>query len=204
MPHINLLPWREEQRCQRNKEFGVTCFVFAVLMLVSVGSVHYWFTQQIEFQSQRNKYIENQIAELDVKIKAIVELDAEKDALEARMTIIQELQSSRPEIVHLFDEVVMSLPEGIFYKRIAQKGRSLTMTGVTQSNARVSSLMRNIESSDWMKNPKLQEIKRDQQKGTEQETLRLSNFVLTTLQQGPKVKAAGEGLGDAPAGDESS
>jgi type IV pilus assembly protein PilN len=175
-----------------------------VLMLVSVGSVHYWFTQQIEFQSQRNKYIKNQIAELDVKIKAIVELDVEKDALEARMTIIQELQSSRPEIVHLFDEVVMSLPEGIFYKKIAQKGRSLTMTGVAQSNARVSSLMRNIESSDWMKNPRLQEIKRDQQKGTEQETLRLSNFVLTTSQQGPKVKVAGEDLGDAPAADESS
>ena len=203
MPHINLLPWREELRTQRNKDFGLTCVVFALLTLAAVGSVHYWFTQQIDFQGQRNKYIENQIAELEVKIQAIEELDAEKDALEARMTIIQELQSSRPEIVHLFDEVVTSLPEGIFYKKITQKGRSLTMTGVAQSNARVSSLMRNIESSDWMKNPKLQEIKREQKKATEQQTLRLSNFILRTSQQGPKVEATGDDVSSA-GGDESS
>jgi type IV pilus assembly protein PilN len=203
MPHINLLPWREEQRRQRNKDFGAMCFLFAVLILVTVGSVHFWFTDQIGKQSKRNNFVEEKITELDMKIKEIKELDAEKDALEARMTIIQELQSSRPEIVHLFDEVVSTLPEGIFYTKITQKGRSLTLTGVAQSNARVSSLMRNIEGSEWMKNPKLKEIKRDQKKATEQETLRLSNFILTTSQQGPKVKAAGEDLGAEPE-DESS
>lgn len=200
MPHINLLPWREEERRQRNKDFGITCFVFAVLALIAIGGVHYWFTQQIELQDQRNKYIRDHIAELDKKIDAIKELDAERERLEARMTIIEELQSSRPEIVHLFDELVSTLPEGIFYKKITQKGRSLTMTGVAQSNARVSSLMRNIESSDWMKNPKLREIKREQKKSSEQETLRLSNFILVTSQKEPKAEATGDERADAAGG----
>ena len=203
MPHINLLPWREELRRQRNKDFGVTCFVFALLMLGAIGGVHYWFTDQIKLQNQRNKYIEDQIAALDKKIAEIKELDAEKERLEARMRIIGELQSSRPEIVHLFDDIVTTLPEGIFYKKITQKGRTLTMSGVAQSNARVSSLMRQVDASDWMQNPKLKEIKREQRKDSEQETLRLSNFILNTSQQGPKTEATGEDVGET-GGDQSS
>ena len=202
MPHLNLLPWREEQRRQRNKDFVLTCVVFAVLMVLTIGGVHYWYKDQIRLQQQRNAFIEGHIQDLDKKIEAIRELDAEKDALEARMTIIAELQSSRPEIVHLFDEVVTSLPEGIFYQKIAQKGRVLTMSGVAQSNARVSSLMRNIEDSSWMQNPKLREIKRDQKKGsTSQETLRLSNFILTTYQDNPNAKSGdGESRGKDSSG----
>lgn len=191
MPHINLLPWREEQRRQRNKDFGITCVVFAVLMLITIGAVHYWFQDQIGKQNQRNQFIEKEIAELDKAIEAIKNLDAEREALLARMQIIQELQASRPEIVHLFDEIVVTLPEGIFYKKIVQKGRKLAFTGVAQSNARVSSLMRNVEDSDWIENPKLQEIKREQQTQGEQETLRLSNFVLNTSQKAQKVVVPG-------------
>lgn len=190
MPHLNLLPWREEQRRQRNKDFVLTCVVFAVLMALTIGGVHYWYKDQIRLKQQRNALIEDNIQDLDKKIEAIRELYAEKDALEARMTIIAELQSSRPEIVHLFDEVVTSLPEGIFYQKIAQKGRVLTMSGVAQSNARVSSLMRNIEDSSWMQNPKLREIKREQKKASAgQEALRLSNFTLTTSQDNPNAKS---------------
>lgn len=176
MPLINLLPWREELRKQRNKDFTTTCIVFAVLTFATIGGVHYWFNQQINSQKARNTFIETEIAQLDEKIKEIKDLDAEKEALLARMQIIEQLQSSRPEIVHLFDEFVSTLPEGIFYNKVVQKGRSITLTGIAQSNARVSSLMRNLDASDWMTNPALVEIRRENKETNEQEVLRLSNF----------------------------
>lgn len=189
MPHINLLPWREEQRTQRNKDFSVTCFVFAIIAGLAVGSVHYWYSKQLENQTSRNDYIKTEIAKLDEKIKTIKDLDAEKERLLARMQIIQQLQASRPEIVHVFDEIVTTLPEGIFYKKIVQKGRSLTLSGVAQSNARVSSLMRNLENSSYLDQPALQVIIRP--KGALKEgELRLSDFTLNVSQT--KIKKKGE------------
>ena len=85
MPHINLLPWREEQRSQRNKDFATTCVVFAVITLMAVGGVHYWFNQRIDWQGARNDLLKGEIAKLDEKIKAIADLDAKREALEARM-----------------------------------------------------------------------------------------------------------------------
>ncbi len=190
MPQINLLPWREELRKQRNKEFGVTCAVFAILMGIVIGSVHYWFNEQIEGQRARNSYIKTEIAKLDKKIEAIKDLDSEKERLLARMEIIQQLQASRPEVVHLFDEIVSTLPEGIFYSKVVQKGSALTLTGVAQSNARVSSLMRNLEDSQYLENPALVEIKREVKDAQGQESLRLSNFILRVKQE--KRKAEGE------------
>ena len=182
MPHINLLPWREEQRTQRNKDFAITCVVFAVITLMAIGGVHYRFTQQIELQGERNNYINKEIAKLDSKIEEIKDLDAKRLALLARMDIIEQLQASRPEIVHLFDAVVQTLPEGVFYTRITQKGRSLNLQGVAQSNARVSTLMRNIESSEWMENPVLDEIVRRKPGGGGDDLLRLSDFKLKAAQ----------------------
>ena len=182
MPHINLLPWREEQRTQRNKDFAITCVVFAVITLMAIGGVHYRFTQQIELQGERNNYIYKEIAKLDSKIEEIKDLDAKRLALLARMDIIEQLQASRPEIVHLFDAVVQTLPEGVFYTRITQKGRSLNLQGVAQSNARVSTLMRNIESSEWMENPVLDEIVRRKPGGGGDDLLRLSDFKLKAAQ----------------------
>tara|TARA_Y100000588_G_C13873303_1_gene761235 strand:- start:109 stop:684 length:576 start_codon:yes stop_codon:yes gene_type:complete len=182
MPRINLLPWREELRKQRNKEFTITCIVVALMALAAIGGVHYSFNQQINFQNNRNQFLETEIAQLDKKIKEIKELDAEKEALIARMQIIQQLQSSRPEIVHLFDEFVTTLPEGIFYNKVVQKGREITLTGVAQSNARVSSLMRNFEASLWLEQPSLVEIRRETKQSSEQEILRLSNFSVSVKQ----------------------
>ena len=196
MPHINLLPWREEQRTQRNKDFAITCFVFVAITILVIGGVHYWFNQRIAFQNERNGYLEDQIASLNKKIEAIKNLKSEREALLARMQIIQQLQASRPEIVHLFDEIVQTLPDGVFYTKITQKGRALNLEGIAQSNARISTLMRNIEASQWMDRPVLDEIVRKDKPGIAgQDLLRLSDFKLKAAQT--KIKKDGEDEGDS-------
>ena len=192
MPQINLLPWREELRNQRNKDFATTCVVFALITLVGIGGIHSWYNQRINWQEQRNDYLRNEISALDTKISVIKDLDSERQALLARMEIIEQLQASRPEIVHLFDEIVETLPEGVFYTKILQKDRSLSLHGVAQSNARVSTLMRNIEASDWMERPTLEEIVRKGKPGSESEDLlRFSDFKLKAAQT--KINKEGEG-----------
>ena len=196
MPHINLLPWREEQRTQRNKDFLVTCAVFALITLCAIGGVHYWFNQLIGHQDARNSYLEDQITSLNKKIGAIKDLKSEREALLARMQIIEQLQASRPEIVHLFDEIVLTLPDGVFYTKITQKGRGLNLEGIAQSNARVSTLMRNIEASPWLDRPVLDEIvRRNKPAIPGQDLLRLSDFKLKASQT--KIKKEGEDEGDS-------
>lgn len=188
MPHINLLPWREELRKRRNKQFGVTAVITILLMGAVVAGVDWHFQQRIDVQTARNAFLETQIAALDMKIKEIQDLDREKERLLARMRIIQELQSSRPEIVHVVDSIVKSLPEGVFYTSIKQTGRAINMTGVAQSNARVSSLMRQLESSDWFENPNLVEIKAINQPAAPGvvSDIKLSNFNLNVTQSQKK------------------
>ncbi|MDX1513042.1 MAG: PilN domain-containing protein [Gammaproteobacteria bacterium] len=200
MPQINLLPWREELRKQRNKEFGIAAGVAVLLMGAVVGGVHFHFQQRIEFQQQRNAFLESEIAKLDAKIKQIQELDAEKQRLLARMQIIQKLQSSRPEIVHLFDEFVTTLPEGVYYTRIQQQGRVLSVTGVAQSNARVSTLMRQLDASEYLINPTLLEIAAETKQvktGATTSNLRLSRFSLSVAQEEQKKPAEEEAQGGA-------
>lgn len=184
MPHINLLPWRDELRKRRNQEFGIMGGVAIVLMGAVVAGVHWHFQQRIDYQNDRNAFLEQQIASLDKKIKEIQNLDREKERLLARMNIIQQLQSSRPEIVHVVDSIVNTLPEGVFYTSIKQKGRAINVQGVAQSNARVSSLMRQLESSEWFENPNLVEIKATSQPNTAPggSEVKLSNFNLNILQ----------------------
>jgi len=197
MPRINLLPWREELRNQRNKDFGVASVVVAVLMGCIIGVVHFYYVQEIGFQQRRNAFLESETAKLDKKIKEIRDLEGEKARLLARMQIIQQLQSSRPEIVHLLDEFVTTLPEGVYYTNVQQKGRMLSMQGVAQSNARVSSLMRQLEASDYLENPALVQITAatGKRKGASEE-LRLSNFRLNVSQQQQK-KASKEEAGES-------
>jgi type IV pilus assembly protein PilN len=192
MPRINLLPWREELRKQRNKDFGVTAVVVALLMGAIVGLVHFYYVQEIEFQQRRNALLASETAKLDKKIKDIKNIEGEKARLLARMQIIQQLQTSRPEIVHLLDEFVTTLPEGVYYTSVQQKGRALSMQGVAQSNARVSSLMRQLDASDYLENPVLVQITATtgKRKGAT-EDLRLSNFRLNISQQ-TKKKASEE------------
>ena len=139
-------------------------------------------------QEERNAFLKREIAALDERIKEIQELEKTKARLLARMEVIQELQSSRPEAVHLFDELVKTTPDGAFLTKITQQGKVVELDGRAQSNARVSAYMRNVESSDWIGNPVLQVIENKDKTGTG-----LSHFTLSVQQQ---VKQADVNKGD--------
>lgn len=190
MPHINLLPWRDEQRKRREKEFIITAVIAALLMGGVVLGVHLHYESRIAYQNQRNQFVETEIAALDKKIKEIEDLKKERDRLIARTKVIQDLQAGRPEIVHVFDELVTTLPDGVYYTKVTQKGRSLNLQGVAQSNARVSSLMRSLDTSNWFTNPALVEIKANPQ---QEQPVRLSAFNLNVSQSAPKKEGEAEG-----------
>lgn len=155
MARINLLPWREERRQQRQKEF------FALLGMGAVGAIVIFFAIQwfvgslVDNQRARNNVLTTEIASLDRKIRQIEELDRKKARLLARKEIIERLQASRSMMVHLFDELVRTIPEGVQLTNIKQAGQVLTLSGVAQSNARVSAYLRNLDSSDWLRDPDL-------------------------------------------------
>jgi type IV pilus assembly protein PilN len=166
MARINLLPWRESERRRRQREFagatGVSLLVAALLALAA----HFHVEGLIDAQQGRNRFLQTEIAALDLKIKKIEDLETTKSNLIARMNIIQQLQESRPEVVHLFDELAVTMPDGVYLTRVEQNGRSVIVDGQAQSNARVSSLMRNIETSPWVGSPSLQLIENKDQTGT--------------------------------------
>lgn len=186
MAHINLLPWREELRKQRQKEFITMAGLGVVFAAAIWGLVHMQMESRIDGQNQRNAYLEQQIKILDDKIARIQELEKTRANLLARMNIIQQLQSSRPESVHLMDQLVRTLPDGVHLTSIQQKDAALTMVGLAQSNARVSAYMRNIDNSEWMTNPKLDFIQT-----REQNQRRVAEFTLQAAQV--RVQAATEG-----------
>jgi type IV pilus assembly protein PilN len=173
MSKINLLPWREELRKEKQQEFLVTLGVAAVFAAVIWGLVHFYHVQLIEYHQDRNQYLTQEIAKLDEKIKEIQRLEKEKERLLARMRAIEQLQGNRPLIVRFFDEVVKTLPEGVSLLSIDQKGKNITINGVAQSNARVSNFMRNLENSEWLKDPDLNIIQ-----ATDAAGQRISNFTL--------------------------
>jgi type IV pilus assembly protein PilN len=177
MARINLLPWREADRKERQKEFGLMVLGGALLSAFVVYGVHSIIQAQIEAQNQRNNYLQQEIKGVEKQISEIRDLDKTKQNLLARMNIIQELQSSRPQIVHLFDEVVTTLPDGVYLDEIEQTGNRVAFTGQAQSNARVSSMMRNIDSSEWLENPALDFIESKEKTGTG-----YSHFKLTVKQ----------------------
>jgi len=184
MPQINLLPWRDEQRKRREKEFIVTAVMAALLMGGVVLGVHLHYESRVAYQNERNSFVEAEIAKLDEKIKEIENLKKERDRLIARTNVIQNLQAGRPEIVHVFDELVTTLPDGVYYTKVAQIGRALNLQGVAQSNARVSSLMRSLDTSTWFENPSLVEIKGDPTK--KEHTARHPTFILNVSQTAQK------------------
>lgn len=173
MAKINLLPWREELRKEQQKEFFIMVGVAALLAVGVWGIVHFYHTQLISYQQSRNKYVEEQIVLLDKKIEEIERLEKEKERLLSRMRAIEQLQGNRPLIVRLFDELVANLPEGVSLISITQKGTAITINGVAQSNARVSSFMRNLENSEWLQKPQLDVIQAKDEQGQ-----RISNFTL--------------------------
>lgn len=159
MANINLLPWREEMRRQKTNEYYTLMGLIVGLAAALIFSVQFHINQKIKFQkNSRNQYLVSQIDILKVKLKEIEELEDTKENLIARMNVIQDLQGSRPLIVHLFDEIVYTIPEGLWLTSIEQKDTTLTIQGKAESNARVSAYMRNVDNSKWMKKPLLQVI----------------------------------------------
>jgi type IV pilus assembly protein PilN len=187
MARINLLPWREELRRQRRIEFLTVVGICAAVTLIVWGGIHLYYNERIDYQKSRNTYLDTQIQKLDKQIKEIEELEKEKERLIARMKAIESLQTSRPVVVHIFDELVTSLPDGVYLKQIAQKGSKIEIKGVAESNARVSNFMRNVEKSEWLKNPKLDIIQSASEDGR-----RIATFILRVEQNIPKREASKE------------
>lgn len=158
MPRINLLPWREAQRKDRKVAFMAALGGAVVCALLVMGGVYVLYTGMIDAQERRNERLQMQIKVLDKQIEEINNLEKTKRQFIARMQIIEKLQRSRPEIVHVFDQIVKTLPDGVYLTSVTQSGEHLKFTGVAQSSTRVSAFMRNIDSSQWMKNPSLEVI----------------------------------------------
>jgi len=186
MATINLLPWREEQRQEQTRQFATVTALSLGLTAALIFMVHVTINNQINHQKARNKVLEDEIVVLDASLKQIETLEDTKEQLLARMDVIQSLQQRRPQIVHLFDDFVRTVPEGLFLSSIKQKGNELTIKGVAESNGRVSAYMRNIDASEWMATPKLNVIE------TKKGTLRSSDFTLTTSQSSPEENEENE------------
>jgi type IV pilus assembly protein PilN len=155
MPRINLLPWREAERKRKRQEFALSmgAAVATAALVVLVG--RWQMSAAIEHQNERNRILGDEIAQLDQKIKEIDGLENQKRRLLARMEIIETLQRSRPEIVHILDEIVRLLPDGVYLNYLKQSGTRFEMRGVAQSSTRVSAFMRNIDASEWLADPAL-------------------------------------------------
>ena len=162
MPSINLLPWREAERKQRQRDFGVAAGGAVVAAIVVIMLTVFSFSQMISAQDQRNSKLKAEIEELEKKITKIDGLERQKERLLARMEIIDELQKSRPEIVHLFDEIVRQLPEGVYLTGMKQTGSRVEIRGIAQSSTRVSALMRQIDASKWLTDPEVERVETTQ------------------------------------------
>ncbi len=180
MPRINLLPWREEERKRRQRDFGVAMGGAVVAGIAVVMAVMFVFSSMIDAQNRRNQRLTDEIAELEKSIQEIDSLERDKERLLARMEIIDQLQKSRPEIVHLFDEIVKQLPEGVYLTGMSQQGTRVVLRGVAQSSTRVSALMRQIDSSDWIGDPEVERVET-----TDVGSSRQSQFVLYLKQRSP-------------------
>lgn len=166
MPNINLLPWRAELRGRRQRDF-VAGLGGAVVMAALVALLaRLWVSGLIDDQVARNDLLRSEIATLDKQIEEILQLEQEKANLVARMEIIETLQKSRPEVVRLFDDVVRTLPDGVYLSRMSQAGRKLEFTGIAQSSTRVSAFMRNIDSSEVLADPGLKVIETGRGEGS--------------------------------------
>ena len=187
MPRINLLPHREQARKIRRREFmvGAGGAVVLAIMVAGVGKVVY--SSWIDGQLEKNNLLKKEIVQLDSEIADIQDLEARKQRLVARMDIIEKLQRKRPEIVHQFDEMVRTVPDGVYLTGIKQNGKKLEIHGVAQSSTRVSTFMRNIDGSTWMDNPELQVVESAKDSATGG-----SNFTLTAQTVGVNLDQVGE------------
>ncbi len=188
MARINLLPWREELRRERKKRFLASLGVAVGVTVLVMSGFHLREVDRISFQQERNSFLQQAIKRLDKDIAQIRTLETQKKKLLAHMEIIQKLQASRPEVVHLFVEMVKTLPDGVYLTKLQQTGTAITLYGVAQSNARVSTFMWNLERSPWLDKPNLLVIE-TKGKGAD----RYSHFQLKVEQVHKRVNGEGQG-----------
>ena len=198
MPRINLLPWREQQRKERKLAFVVGLGAGTVAAVIAAFAGYLWYGSLIDGQQQRNQLLKTEIVKLDRQIEEINNLEAQKQQYISRMQVIEKLQRSRPEIVHVFDTIVRTMPDGTYLTELTQTGRHLKLHGVAQSATRVSSFMRSIEGSQWLGNADLEVVE------TKKENTLGSDFTLNVEQtisatDDDAVVAKGGAKGKAPA-----
>ena len=183
MTKINLLPWREDRRKQKQKDFINAIELSALIGVLVVGLIHTSIQGLKAYQGQRNQLLQNEIILLDKKIIEIKDIETKKKQLQEKINLIQQLQESRPEAVHLFDEIPKITPDGIFITKFTQTGAELIFEGKSESNARISNFMRAIEASLWLQKPTLSVIKLpDKASINKTDTDPLSDFNLHALQ----------------------
>lgn len=200
MAKINLLPWREELRKQQMQEFGV---LLGMVIFAAVVVSFAWKQQResaVENQMKRNAYVEQEISLMDEQIKEIDELQRRRDALIERMNVIQGLQGNRPIIVHVFDQLAASLPDGVYYTSVKQAGNKLDIIGMAESNNRVSNLMRSLEVSPWFVRPSLNKVtaKGDQFEFVLSVEIENAAKAMAAASGSPEAKAAGASPAPAP------
>ncbi len=178
MAGLNLLPWREEAREESRKQFIMMAISSVALGVLTVFSGYTWMQGNISYQEERNAILNTEIKSLDKTIAKIKTLDATRKALLDRIEIIDTLQSTRPSIVHLFDEMVKSLPQGLYLTKLEQKGNNIKLVGKSESNARVSSYMEKLDRSVWLSSSNLSILSKDKKQGD----IRLRKFVLNVTQ----------------------
>ncbi len=194
MPRINLIPWREAERKRKRQEFGVG----ALGALVAAGAIAFLVNLQmgaaIDNQNERNQYLKDEIAQLDKQITEILALEQQKQRLRARIQVIEQLERSRPEIVHVFDQLVRTIPDGVSLTALKQTDRRLQLKGLAQSSTRVASYMRNIDASEWLTEPALDIL---ETKGSGDGS---SEFTLNAVQENPQLPSADAQVAAAPQG----
>ncbi len=178
MAGINLLPWREAARKKSQQQFVMSIVGAIAMGVVTVGAGYTYMESRISYQEQRNAYIQSEIKRLDKTLEEIKTLDANKKALLDRISVIEKLQSTRPAIVHLFDEMVNALPKGLYLTKLAQETNKIKLEGKAESSARVSSYMNRLNASPWLSSSDLNTIKVD----PKDKTSRLRYFNLNVKQ----------------------
>lgn len=178
MAGINLLPWREEARKKSQQQFVMSVVAAVALGVIVVGAGYTYMEGRISYQQSRNTYIQKEIKQLDIALKEIKTLDANRKALLDRIAVIERLQSTRPGIVHLFDEMVNALPKGLYLTKLSQKENKIKLEGKAESSARVSSYMNRLDASVWLSSSDLNTITID----TKNNKNRLRYFSLNVTQ----------------------
>lgn len=192
MPRINLIPWRESERKRKRQEFGFGFVGALALAALLAFVVRLQMQGAIDSQNERNQYLKTEIAELDKQITEILALEQQKERLRARIQVIEQLERSRPEIVHVFDELVRTIPDGIHLVSLKQTDRKIQLKGLAQSSTRVASYMRNLDGSEWLADPALDIL---ETKGAGDSG---SDFTLNATQENPQLPAGSETPPPAP------